>query len=555
MSAIENYKRTKALSSKYSRMRLNGFLLNGSVYVHYDPVNFKPRTNVAEIDKSIASAYRGAASKMKSVASKNMGTTEVEAVKIIDELKQVIEGKIGNGRTASKIEKGSGLASKERAGLEKQSFSVWGNKARNAKDTMVFDAEQLSKYIKELEKLIEQVAKVPPDVMVKVAKEAEMAFGDAKEEASKEGATEIARKKVEDIDNGYFQFTKGRKSIWYDKELDVIAPDFNLIPNSGKANTSLLRLITGYNQLKNIHAKGEVDSQAGTVNHIMSKLAGLINSVGTSGQEVAIAKSLTYATILASEEIKKFVEGRGYAKTAVRGTTAGETNVTFTDQDLPKYYDEMSDLGKSIVSKSDVNIVFRKKGKTGAELDFNFGLNIKDYKTTSAGTISPTFLGSGNYKDFLIRGEIYKTALEYDLINSIAQKFSKAELRKDAKNDRDYDKKTFITHNYDAIKKLVAARTAFSSIGGLGNKKDTAYLVVFTNKVITTHSLFSKMADGTTPRLNLTIANEDKINPYVNSFVETPADVATDAYIRSRKILDIAYADFKVKVSGTKMKL
>lgn len=543
MGAVKNYKRAKAISNKSGKLRLDGYLLNGSVYVHYNSANFSPRTNVAEIDKTISATYSDAAKQMRVAASKNMGATEEEAIKIINEMKQVVEGKIGSGRAASKIEKGSGLASKERSGLGDASFSAMGARARAAKDELAFNADALSKYIAELEKLFDEVAKIPPETMISIAKKAEDSFKKASPD------------QVKSIDNGYFQFTKGRKSIWYDEQLNVIAPDFNLIPSSGKANTSLLRLITGYQQLKSIQAKGESASKAGEVNHIVSKLGGLINSVGTSGQEVVIAKSLTSATILANEEIKKFIESRGYVKGAVKGSTAGETTVSFSDADMPKHAEEMSDFGKSFVSKSDVNITFRQRGKTGGELEFDLGLNIKDYKVNKAGTISPTFLGQGNYKDYLIRSEIYKTALEYDLINSISQKFSKAKLKKDAKSNRDFDKKTLNTANYNAIKKLVAAKSAFSSIAGLGTKKDTAYLVVFTNKVITTHELFDRMAQKESPQLSLTIANEDSINPYVNSFVETPGDVGTDAYIRSRKILDIAYANFKVKVSGKGMKL
>lgn len=540
----KNYQRAKNRDSKKGRLQLeDGYKLNGSVYIHYDSANFKTKTNIAEIDTTIEKAYSDAALKMRSVASKNMGLTEEKAAELIDQIKQVISGKLGSSRTTAKIEKGSALASQERESLGDKSFAKIAAQARAAKEDLIFNAEQLADFNKELQGLIDQVSNIPPELMVKIAKQAEDAF---------KGATQ---KQIESTDNGYFQFTKGRKQIWYDDALKVLAPDFNLIPNSGKANTSLLRLITGYQRLMAIQAKGNLSEAGKEANHIIAKLSGLINAVGTSCQEVTIAKATTSAALLAKQEIKDFVEGRGYAKTAVKGITAGEGTVEYIDEDLPKFADEMSDMEKSFVSKSDVNIVFRKKGKTGGELDFNFGLNIKDYKQDNAGTISPTFLGSGNYKDYLIRSEVYKTELEYDLINSIAQRFSSARLKKSSSGK--YTGYTNLKEeNYLAIKNLIAAKSAFMSIAGLGNAKDTSYLVVFTNKVMTTYDLFTKMAknEKNIGRLQLNIANEDVVMPYVSDFMQTPADEAQDAYMRSRKILDIAYANFKVSVKGSKMK-
>lgn len=555
MGIQENYKRSKGKNIKranaYMQLK-NGYLMSDNqVYVHYQSSNFKPKTKVAEIDRLIKSAYVDAAKSVRATQSKYLGKTEEEAADIIDQIKEVVSGSIST-------KKSSTMSSQIRDNLGDISFSQLSNVAKKAEDDIVFNGSQLAKFNEELKNIIDQMATITPEQMLEVSK--------AAEESLK------SKKIPPNLPGGIFQYTKGNKdSYWYDKQLKQYRSQFAFIEGSKKANTALLRLITAYKRLEDIQirAVGPLTvNESKEINHIISKLGGLVNTLGTSGIELVIANAIQVGALTANETISDFFKSIGGSEGAsIEVSPAGEDTGGLNKDDMSGFLREnsqyISNPERSFVNKSDVNISFKKLGENGGELVINIGLNIKDYKENQKGEINPTFLGKGNYKDYLIRSEVFRTEMEYDLINSIAQKYSKAQLKKDKKGSlirtksgtASYDKKTLNEGNYIAIKNLMAAKSALTAIVGLQNREDASYLVVFSNKVITTYDLFTKMAGQERMRLELEILNEDVIAPFVTEFFQTPADEIQDAYTRSRNILEASYANFKVSVHGRNMKI
>ena len=185
---------------------------------------------------------------------------------------------------------------------------------------------------------------------------------------------------------------------------------------------------------------------------------------------------------------------------------------------------------KKVTSKTDLLVSAKVKG---LDVDFQFGLSLKT--TTSNDGVSTkkkaTKVHSGNLGNLIQRANALMSESTYHLANAAVHKNAHDAL-------------------YRASRMKLAAILAFDALAGLGNKKDTAYFIIFQNRVINISDFLQQVADGRgvkgEPSVNMTIHGVTGYAAKARAL--KPGTNQVERYNRSREAMNI-FLGLKVSLS------
>lgn len=498
-------KSTDTLYDRYKKSRMGIRDPSGGIYIHALKSSYAPIISPGEAKAQALIEYRRSTNRFKSKAAKNLGVDSETALNAITQMKDlmsftmsntdVLQGKTENPsafkplRTESKMTHGN-----KTLDLTDRSFQAIASSITNAKnrgwadysEPILENANLLSEYIKSIEDVIEDYASLQVGSIAQLVLETGGNIPNA--------VDQIAN--LPQSGNGGINLLTG--------------PD-------GTQKTSLKNLVEGWKELV------EYASGAGSkadAKEIMRKAPGWMKGIGGQGMEVMAAAATQSAEFTLSDEMKKFCESVG---AEIIPSTASSSGEAAYDPNIRNYH---LLNGSGATRKGDVNVAFRV-GQNEGSFEMSFGMSLKQ-KKLKEGKTSKFDAHTGNYKNFLIRANSYGSLLEYDLMNSLVHMGATG------------------NPNYLAYKSLLAARGAVDALAGVQTREDMAYLLVFSNKVISMYDYLNSMtmdkSDGGIGPLALTIKG-DKNLANINRKVGYRRQDNVDPYIRSRKTLQLMYSN------------
>lgn len=449
------------------------FVDNGQPYLHTTNAGFAQGFKQTPLSKAqdIRDEYARQAKEFKSTAAKNLGMSEEEAGDLLLQFKALADSQ----RASDRIQK----AQKDVAENLKQGVKTTGNlnvyqisSNQEARKALLDDSEQLNKFLEDLEKAAKQYTRIPKSLIEKIEEEA--------------------------------RITSPTSSKWKGK-----FQEGEIFKSSKKAENSMKRLLGSIERLKQIKAgktaslgqimvgSGSVDSRIKMSEEeaLLRLLSGLVTNVTGSGFEVGYNAAMKVGKNYPKKIIKEIVDRSGgkiiYSKSGAAGE--GKADIENAEElDLTKNY---------AVNKGDVNYNLRVK-EDGVSVDINIGLSLKDIE---AGKDKPvSIMGGANLYDFLARSQQLQHNNDlYIMMNG----FINRKKRAGSKNVYDYGA-AGTGHNasaYSIARRMIAAKGALIAFAGAGTRKDTAYFIVYRNKVIGLEELFLKISTGAAKEPNLTI--------------------------------------------------
>lgn len=499
-------RRKDTLYDRYKKARKNSMMRTpeGNIYVHALKASYKPVISAADAKASAQVEYKRSIAKFKRKAADNMGVDADKALQVISEMEKlmsttmsnddVLQGKTENPSGFKPLRTEASMTHGNRTlDLTDKSFQAIASSITNAKnrgwadyaEPILENATLLSEYISSIEAVIEDYTDLEAGTLAKLVQESG-------------GAIPGVLAQVISLPrsgNGGISLIHGP---------------------SGTQRTSLLNLIEGWNTLVNFAGTSGGRSDA---KEIMRKVPGWMKGIGGQGMEVMAAAAMQSAEFTVSNEMKNICAALGAEIVPSTASSSGEAQY---DPNI-RHYNLLN--GSGATRKGDVNVSFRV-GETNGSFDMNMGMSLKQKKLKPAKT-SKFDIHTGSYKNFLIRANSYASALEYDLTNSLVHGGATS------------------NSNYLAYKALLAARGAVDALTGVQTREDMAYLLVFSNKVISMYDYLNSVSAGTKDGgigpLSLTIGG-DKALPGIGRKSGYRRQDNFDAYVRSRKVLDLMYS-------------
>lgn len=331
---------------------------------------------------------------------------------------------------------------------------------------------------------------------------------------SKENLIELAKKLSASIEafNGISEFQ--RKAI-----IDQVIKTKMKVPKSesfnalneiysdAKADKGIKRLVAA--EVLLLKYTGQLDTKYATqipnisdkdASAVIRGLAGSLNNLKGGYFEIAVNELLNKAGTNFRKEIEKI----GLKITG--GSHQGDENVT--SEALG---------GRSTTSKTDLVINLQSK-KTAATM--NVGLSLKT-STRDLSRKKPkreTSLHTGNLQSLMIRAQALVDDSAYHLVNSGLHHGSTSAI-------------------FRAAKMKTTAMLALDAVAGLGTKEDTAYFIMYTDKIVNISDYLDEIGRGDELPFNMSIPG---VKGLFNQAAKMPkAYDITERYIRSKAAFDL----------------
>lgn len=488
----------------------------GSIYIHALKSSYKPILNAGAAKQKALQEYRRSTSRFKRKAAQNLGVDADVALGIITGMQDLMQATISDGDVLQgKVENPSGFQP-----LKTQSYMVHGDKTidlteksfqaiassiTNAdkrkwadySEPILQNAALLQEYITEIETIIEDYSAFDTGTLAQIVAES--------------GGT---------VPGALDRLISLPKSD--DNKISLIHGP------SGTQKTSLQALISGWETLLEYSSNGNGKAEA---KEIMRKAPGWMKGIGGQGMEVMVAAAMQSAQFKVSDEMKSVCEALNATIVPSSASSSGEAAY---DPNI-RNYNLLNGTGAT--RKGDIDVSF-KVGEGEGSFEMSFGMSLKQ-KKLKEGKSSTFDAHTGSYKNFLIRANSYGSVLEYDLTNSLVHMGATGNA------------------NYLAYKSLLAARGAVDALAGVQTREDMAYLLIFSNKVISMYdylnSIGASKEDGGIGPLTLKI-NGDKEMSGIGRKSGYRRQDFLDPYQRSRAALGVMYS-LTVTIKGKSPKI
>lgn len=496
--------KSKTLYDRYKKSRMSMKTPSGEIYAHALKTSYRPVISASEAKANALAEYKKSTQRFRKKAAENFGVNTDTALHAIAQMKDLMNATISNEdvlngrtenpsgfkplRTQSMMQHGN-----KTLDLTDKSFQAIASSITNAKNRgwadysgpILENAQLLSEYIQSIQDVIEDYGNLESGTIASLIAQTGGEIPDAIN----------ALISLPRSSNGSISLIDGPK---------------------GTQRTSLLNLMEGWNTLVSYASNGNNKTDA---KEIMRKVPGWMKGIGGQGMEVMAAAAVQSGEFVVSKEIKDICDSLGAE--IVPSTSSNSSQVSF-DPNI-KNYNLLN--GSGTVRKSDVFVTF-KVGEDHGSFEMNFGMSLKQKKLQESKTTKLNF-HTGNYKNFLIRAKSYGTLLEYDLTNSLIHMGATGNA------------------GYLAYKSLLAARGAVDALTGVQTREDMAYLLVFSNKVVSMYDYLNSMSmakdEGGVGPLSLTIGG-DKALVGISRKAGYRRKDYIDPYARSREVLKLMYS-------------
>lgn len=504
----------QTLMDRYKKAKQSTMFDNlGNVYVHALKSSYNPLITPAEAKQKTLVEYRRAANKFKRKAAKNFGVDPDRALDIVEQATvlmdnlildpNLLQGKTENPSGFQPLKTGLGTDYKGKSiEISEKSFQAIASSITNAKNFRSADySEPILQNVNSLAEYIDKIEEVIED------------YGNLSQGA----LAELVQNSDGNLDGIAQRVLK----------LPVSQPDkLSLIHGpAGTQKTSINNLIKGWEEL--VKFKGRTkSSKKDEAKEVMRQVPGWMKGIGGQGMEVMVAAGMQSAQFTASKEMEELCKAIGGKIIPSQSSSSG--NADF-DPDI-KHYDLLS--SKNTTRKGDIALTFEIGRETG-NFVVELGMSLKQ-KKLKPGKSTSFDVHTGNYREFLIRTNNFRTALEYDLTNSLVHKGATG------------------NSHYLALKSLLAAQGALDALTGVQTREDMAYLLVFSNKVVSMHEYITSMSKDHS-NLTLAIKGDKELSGITRKAGYRRQDFE-NAYDRSRKLLNLLYLK-EVNIKGKTPKL
>lgn len=505
-------KKTSSTFNRYQKAKKSMFDNMGNVYVHALKTSYSPIIDAGEAKAKTIVEYRRAANKFKRKASMNLGVAPNQALHAIEQATELmsnlmldeslLQGKTENPSGFKPLKSGISTEYKGKSiDISEKSFQAIASSITNAKnarsadysDPILENVESLSEYLRAIEGVIEDYGNLDQGALAQLIQQS--------------GGN------VDGIAGKVLRLPQSKA----DKLSLIHGP-------SGTQKTSLLNLIRGWEEI--VKFMGKTGSSKVDAKEVMRQVPGWMKGIGGQGMEVMVAAGMQSAQFKASKEMQDICKTLGGTIVPSSASSAGQAEF---DPNI-KHYGLLN--SKTTTRKGDIGVSFEIGSESGS-FTADLGMSLKQ-KKLKEGKSTLFDVHTGNYREFMIRTNNFRTVLEYDLTNSLV-----------------HGGATGNSH-YLALKSLLAAQGALDALTGVQTREDMAYLLIFSNKVISMYDYLNNMGSGE-KGLSLTIKGDKELAGIGRKAGYRRSD-NIDAYERSRKVLNLLYSK-QVNIKGSTPKL
>lgn len=478
-------------------------------YIHGHVGSYRNyKMSVSEAMLQTTAAYRDAREYFKQKAGVNLGTKPETAMGIVSGISALLEKHIESLPAKSRVSpaKIDATQGKSFFGVSREiGIAKKASQLDKMVDKYVDNIDSLGEYLKALSKVVEDFANIRVDELMKIYAE----VGDSNEEFE-----QVLREKGANMPS-----IDGKALSFFE-----VGPSF----------TATRNMLKSYVQLRKIHNKmeggGKLDSSGKNLAvESMRKIGGQLINIGGSGRELTLEASLNNVNFFYQEEMKDLMK-----KINARGSgivSKGTGSVKLEPGDVSNY---QLLTRKRTTSKADVDLVF-DIGRDSTSIEVNFGISLKQKEITSKfGSRTVKVLDGANLKDFLNRSKVLQTYLEYQLLNSMVYQGE---------------------NNYQAIKMLAAVRGLLPALTGAMNRQDMAYILVFSNKVISMYDYLTEIERKGLNLSSVVFKGENTVSGLVRKkgyrvrdFQDPKKTPIQNGIDRSRVMRDHIYKTIKVRI-------
>lgn len=297
----------------------------------------------------------------------------------------------------------------------------------------------------------------------------------------------------------------------------------SIIKGDSKADIGLKKMIAAVEQLERYaQVAGKKNVATGNLPalkeeeamEIVRALAGSLNGLKGGFFEIAVDQIGKGMTDELMEEIKKLGGSDGSVK--ITGTEmAGIGTVT------------SKKASRKVVSKTDIKMNMELT-ESGANMDI--GLSLKTSTVDKeTGIRTATIVSKANYGDLLKRAGAIVDESTYHLANIAAHGGTS-------------------TNVYKAAKMKTSALLALEALSGLGDKSDTSYYIMYTDKILNISKFLEDISKGNELPLEANLAGIGSMQADIKSKASKYAYV--DRYVRSRETLRFIFDTVKVTMAA-----
>lgn len=458
-------------------------------YIHYTKEGYKKQTpNISGMQQDALSTYKNQSRKLRERFRRNemSDKTEQEAAKAMKTIDAVLEGFLKTSAFKEQTEN-INVFKDELYRVDGKSF--WSFSQKEEKRAELFQsADMLADFVEKLGASLETFRKTS-----KEEREAIMS------------ALESKRLNIPTKDAlSHIQIIKG------DSKADI----------GLKKLIASVQLLEGYvGPLKNKNytlPQGVPRISEPEAMEIVRTLAGSLNGLKGGFFEVAVNELGNNMTQELLDEITRL------------GGTDGSITITGSEMAGTSTVQSKS-TNKKVVSKTDIKMTMEFAGDNAK---FNVGLSLKTSTPDSKTGLRKTTIVSGaNYGDLLRRAGAIVDESTYHIANIAAGHESTS------------------SSVYRAAKMKTSALLALEALSGLGDSGDTAYYVLYTDKVLNIATFLDKISKGDELPLDASLEGIGGLQSQIKAKASTYAKV--DRYIRSRDCLRLVFDTIKVTMKSS----
>lgn len=300
--------------------------------------------------------------------------------------------------------------------------------------------------------------------------------------------------------------------------------DITIIHGDSKADIGLKKLIASVELLEGYVAplKGKYQTSGyspkltdAEAMEIVRTLAGSLNGLKGGFFEIAVNQ---LGNSMTEELMKDIVElGGSDGSISITGAEMMGTGIV-----------ESKKTHKKVVSKTDVKMLM-ELGKNEATMDIGLSLKTSTLDKET-GYRKTTLVSKANYGDLLKRAGAIVDESTYHIANIAAGHASTS------------------SNVYKAAKMKTSALLALEALSGLGDKGDTAYYVLYTDKVLNISTFLNEISKGSEVPLEANLEGIGGLSTTIPSKAKEYA--AIERYIRSRDCLRLVFDTIKVTMKS-----
>lgn len=456
-------------------------------YVHYTKAGYEEQTpDIEGMKSSSLDLYKKQSKSLRDTFRKNElpNSTAKEAGEAMKTIDAVLKGLT---RTAAFKEQAENINVFKDELYQIEGRSFWSYSQREERRQELFnDVDMLSDFVQKLGASLETFRKTS-----KAEKEAIM------------GALEERRLNIPTKDAlSHIQIIKG------DSKADIGIK--KLI-----ASVELLQKYVDVKQKNYDSGQWSIDVDEPAAMEIIRTLAGSLNGLKGGFFEIAVNELGSNMTNELMEEIIRL--GGSDGSITITGADMAGTGTV-----------ESSKISRKVVSKTDVKMLM-EMGPGGATMDV--GLSLKTSTVDKdTGLRKTTIVSKANYGDLLKRAGAVVDESTYHIANIAAGHASTS------------------SNVYRAAKMRTSALLALEALSGLGNKGDTAYYVMYTDKILNISTFLDKISKGDELPLEANLEGIGSLSSIISSKAKEYEYL--DRYKRSRESLQLVFDTVKVTMAS-----